>query len=316
MNPVRLRQMLADTFGEKYESSSEDQFRIDCINPDCHDQKGHLEINLRKGIFHCWLCDYSGNIRQLFKAVLGKVPNIDEFVSADELKNFPLATSRVERIIERTTELPNEFKPLWNKDEKLSITGQHALKYALSRMSWEEVERYRVGYCGYGSYKNRLIIPCFEEGKVVYFVGRALYKGMAPPYLNSKSPRADIIFNYDQALKVGKAALVEGVFDAIAIGDEPPVVGIASLGTSITEEQKFKLDQIEDLTIMLDNDAKIKTFNLTKFLTYRPKIVILRDNRDPDQYQRSQLHEMILAAKRPTLEEDILTRASQTFKFN
>ena len=55
MNPDRLHSLLVDIFGAEYEVR-QGQFKINCINPNCDDETGNLEISLEKKIFHCWKC--------------------------------------------------------------------------------------------------------------------------------------------------------------------------------------------------------------------------------------------------------------------
>ena len=311
MNPDKLRLMLIDIFGEEYETHG-GQFRVNCISPDCTDKKGNLEINLQKGIFHCWLCEYSGNIRKLFRDVLGRDVDLDEeYVSAEALRKFQLDFQPDLRQQKTFSGLPEEFCPLWD-DRKLSMVGDKARQYALTRMTWDDIVQYKVGYCGLGKYKWRIIIPFFEGGEVVYFLGRAMYKNkMIPPYLNSDSPKRDLIFNYERALVVGSGAIVEGVFDAIKVGNGPPVVGLAILGTVILDEQIYKLNQIPDLSIMLDEDAALKTHKIAKILlerlSKRPKIVILPHG-DPDNYPRQVLHQMLANAKPQSFLDELQLR--------
>jgi len=304
MNPDKLREILIDHFGEGHEYKN-GQFRVDCISPDCDDHSQNLEINVDQGIFHCWKCGYSGRVRKLFRDMLGKEIDVEEeFISAESLRKFTLDFGdKKEESSKIFPGLPSEFKPLW--EPNLSLTGQQALRYVLTRMTMEDIERYRVGYCGLGEYKGRVIVPVFEKGKVIYFIGRAISKG-PPPYKNSKFPRAEIIFNYEKAIETRRGGLVEGVFDAIRIGDGP-VAGIAALGTSITEEQIYKLNDIPDLTIMLDNDAKLKTFSLRNLLAglQRPPKISILPHGDPDNFQRKELQEMFEKAKAPSFEDSI-----------
>src|SRR4030043_639534 len=217
MNPHKLEEMLCEMFDDYNISGG--QFKINCLKQECSDTTKNLEISLEKGVFHCWKCGFSGNIRDFFKFCLGHVPKIDEYISVEDLKNF-------DRIEEESSEnpkfkgLPNEFVPLWEPDRKLSTIGQKALQYALSRMSLEDIVSYKIGYCGLGKYKWRLVVPFFEKGEVVYFVARQIYDS-PKPYDNPNKGEFggigadDVVFNIDGARKLGCAIVCEGVFDAI-----------------------------------------------------------------------------------------------------
>jgi DNA primase len=309
VNPDKLREVLIEIFGEGHEYKS-GQFRVNCIAPGCDDSTANLEINVEQGIFHCWKCDYSGFVRQLFKDILGKDVDLDEeYISADALRKFQQEGLQWgEPVSAQGKEfggLPKEFVPLWDK-RSLSMAGEKALQYALTRMTLEDIVKYKVGYCGLGDYKWRVIVPIYEGGEIVYFVGRAIFRDMLP-YRNSDSPKRDVIFNFERALKVGRGVLVEGVFDAIKIGEDP-VVGMAALGTSLSEEQIYKLNQIPDLTIMFDQDAKLKTYKIRDKLVglqRKPKVFILPHG-DPDDFSRFSLQHMLTEAKAPDLEDFIL----------
>jgi DNA primase len=308
MNTEKLRSIIEDIFGDGHEYK-QGQFKVNCIAPNCSDKSANLEINIDQGVFHCWKCGYKGKILKLFKDILGKEFYIDveeEYVSAEELKKVvregPFFAQQ-KQIQKTFSGLPQEFTPLWGDPQELTLAGRKALEYALTRMSWDDISRYRVGYCGLGEYKWRLIVPIFEGKEVVYFVGRAIFRNM-PPYKNSNFPKKHLLFNYEKAIEVGKAVLVEGAFDAIRVGDGP-VVGVASLGTQLTDEQVYKLNLIPDLTIMLDQDAKNKTYELQGKLfgrRHKTKLLVLPHG-DPDNFSREELQSMLSRAKVPDLEE-------------
>ena len=97
----------------------------------------------------------------------------------------------------------------------------------------------------YDRFRNRLMIPIHNEsGTVIGFGGRSL-DGSDPKYLNSpESPlfnKSQTLFNLhrtkDQMRKIGRAILVEGYFDCIAL-DNAGIHGvIASMGTSLASGQ-------------------------------------------------------------------------------
>lgn len=103
----------------------------------------------------------------------------------------------------------------------------------------------RQGSGHYDRFRNRLIIPIHgETGTVIGFGGRTL-DGSDPKYLNSpESPlfnKSQILFNLhrsrDAMRRLGRAILVEGYFDCIAL-DHVGIPGvIASMGTSLAGGQ-------------------------------------------------------------------------------
>jgi hypothetical protein len=149
----------------------------------------------------------------------------DEYISASDLTEEPEEEKEF-------TGLPTEFVPLWKDLDKLSEVGKRALSYALTRMSKEDIEVYRIGYCGLGKYQGRIVIPVYSADKVVYFTTRAFLPGVLPKHKHPGREECGIgkekvVFNLDRALKTGQVVITEGAFDSIRVGKD----GIAILGT-------------------------------------------------------------------------------------
>lgn len=310
MHEDRRRQVLASIFGEEYEVRS-GQFRINCFNPTCGDTTGNLEVNLEKGIFHCWRCGYSGNIRQLLKDYIGKAVDIDEYVTAEELSKFQLGFDEEEIKKEKGhTKLPHEFVPLWG-DRELSFVGHRALNYVLGRMSKEDIEKHRIGYCGLGYYKWRIIVPAIEDGEIKYFAAR-LFLGQGERYRNPKKEDCgvganEVVFNIDSAREQNQAVICEGVFDAIKVGAD----GVALFGKHISDHQVFKLLGIENIYIMLDQDALLDSLDIAnRFLGKGKKNVYLVSppHGDPSDWPRAEIRKWITAAKIFTFEDELRIR--------
>ncbi len=97
----------------------------------------------------------------------------------------------------------------------------------------------------YDRFRNRLMIPIHSEaGSLIGFGGRSL-DGSDPKYLNSPESvvfnKSTLLYNLHRAKdairRSGRAILVEGYFDAIAL-DHATVPGVvASMGTSLTPGQ-------------------------------------------------------------------------------
>lgn len=303
-NPEKLHQMLIDIFGEEYEVKY-GEFRINCINPECDDDTGHLDINLKKGVYHCWKCGYSGKVLKLLKDYLGWVPEFEEYISVEELKN-PLQEAEAKVIPKMASEiLPKEFNTF---NGNLTFVGQKAYKYILGRMTAEDVSKYSVGYCGLGKYKWRIIIPVTENGKVIYFVART-FMNEKPVYKNPTKEEygigsEEIVFNIDGARKQGQAVVCEGVFDAIRVGGD----GVALLGTNLSEIQEIKLiNKISRIYIMLDADAKDKAVNISrKLLRYGKDVrLVIIPNGDPADWPKDSLRKFIEEAKPFSFSEEL-----------
>ncbi len=308
-NPDKLYSVLLDIFGDQYEVR-DDQFRIDCINPNCDDDSGNLEISLNKGIFHCWKCEYSGRLFKLLRDYLGKTPDLEEYVSPEDLRRFDISfeAQEEEEIESKEFTLPKEYVPFDGRP--LGFVGQKAYRYALKRMSQEDIQKHRVGYCGMGSYKWRIIIPVLKDGKPIYFVGRSFMGNKDLPYKNPDEEecgigKAEIVFNAEGAIKAGQAIICEGVIDAIKVGDD----GVAIFGTHISEAQIRRLQTVRRFYVFLDDDALDKAVTMAQTLRdSKPRKlvhIIIQERGDPDNFTRQEIRDMINEAIPFSLEEEI-----------
>ena len=160
-------------------------------------------------------------------------------------------------------DLPAEFVSLCNKN--IPLQSRNALVYLRSRgISKEDIIRWKMGYCSQGDYKSRIVIPSFDaEGYANYFIARNFTKyGMR--YLNPDVGR-DIVFNELNIDWYDDIVLVEGVFDAIRIGQN----AIPVLGSTLREDshlfQKLVMNDCKVYTAF-DSDAKNKELRVIKAL--------------------------------------------------
>lgn len=297
----RRRKVLGDIFGEEYEVRS-GQFRINCFNPRCGDTTGNLEVNLHKGIFHCWKCNYSGHIRQLLKDYVGKAVEIDEYVTAEELTRMQTGFDEEEVKEEKGhINLPKEFVPLWG-DRELSFVGHRALNYVLGRMNREDIEKHRIGYCGLGYYKWRIIVPAIEDGEILYFAAR-LFLGQGERYRNPQKEDCgvgseEVVFNIDSIKKLEQVVVNEGVFDAIKVGDD----GGALFGKHISDKQVDKLIDTKRIYVMLDEDALSDSLRIAYAFIKKGKqdenvFLVSPPHGDPSDYPRPEIRTWISQAR-------------------
>lgn len=97
-------------------------------------------------------------------------------------------------------------------------------------------------------YRDRLLMPFYNNGKIVGWTGRKLKPG-TPKYLSSS--QTGYIFNIDSQLDHWKFAIVvEGQFDAIAIK------GVAAMQNILNDSQVFRLKQLNrEIIVVPDRDS-------------------------------------------------------------
>lgn len=116
----------------------------------------------------------------------------------------------------------------------------------------------------YDRFRGRLMIPIRDaRGRVIAFGGRILGAG-EPKYLNSPdTPLFDkgrTLYNIDKALPAarasGRAIVVEGYMDVIALAQAGIAECVAPLGTALTEHQLERLWKMVDVPMLcFDGDA-------------------------------------------------------------
>ncbi|MDA9470379.1 DNA primase [Enterococcus sp. 5H] len=154
---------------------------------------------------------------------------------------------------------------------------------------------------------QRVMFPINDDrGKVIAFSGRLLktddFSGKdMPKYLNSPETllfnKRDTLFNFDKARKEirkeNTVFLFEGFMDVIAAWQAGISSGVASMGTSLTNEQIRKLERVaKELVVCYDGDsAGVEATNraislLSEHSRFQLSIVSIPEKLDPDEYLR------------------------------
>ncbi len=241
--------------------SSNEELLFTC--PKCDHHKKKLSVNIEKNVFKCWICDYRGS--DLSPLVVGSKLKAEwraltNTVDLSRFEDIFSETTNVEQ--KQFLELPEHFVSLSEKN--LSSTGLKAKKYLLDReISEQEILLYKVGFCFHGKYKNRVVIPSFDDkGDLNYFIARSFdsnkFKYMNPP------ASKDVVFNelyIDWDIPV---VLVEGFFDSLKYENSIPI-----LGSTLSRKSKLFTKIVQNckkVYICLDKDARIKEFKIIKNL--------------------------------------------------
>jgi DNA primase len=156
----------------------------------------------------------------------------------------------------------------------------------------------------YDRFRGRLMIPIRDaRGRTIAFGGRILDSG-EPKYLNSPdTPLFDkgrTLFNLDRAgpvaRKSGRAIVVEGYLDVIALDQAGIGEAMAPLGTALTEAQMARLWSLVDAPILcFDGDAAGRKAGLRAAHRALPilrpgktlRFAMLPPGKDPDDIVRA-----------------------------
>ena len=147
-------------------------------------------------------------------------------------------------------------------------------------------------------FRDRLMFPIIDvRGNVIAFGGRVIKKDSeAAKYLNSPET---LIFNKRKNLfglnlakktKQGFLILVEGNVDVVTLHQYGFDNAIASLGTSLTEEQAALITRYSDQIVLIyDGDkagqnATQRAIPILEKAGIQVKVLTLRDAKDPDEF--------------------------------
>ena len=228
--------------------------------PFCSHYKQKLQVNLVNQKWHCWVCDSKGRtLKQLFYK-LNATPN--QFIELTDIVGESYYYTEKSDTVE-VISLPKEYIPLW-KNEGNRIIRKHALLYLKKRnITNKDIIKYEIGYCEDGLYRNRIIIPSYDNmNKLNYFIARNFYKG-GMKYKNPPVSKNVIMFenhiNWNLPI-----VICEGAFDAITI--KRNVIPI--LGKTLPETllEKMVYGGTNKVIIILDTDARKDALKMTEKL--------------------------------------------------
>ncbi|QWU14978.1 DNA primase [Paenibacillus sophorae] len=147
-------------------------------------------------------------------------------------------------------------------------------------------------------FRGRIIFPIANRaGKVVAFAGRILGEGQ-PKYLNSPESKlfnkSRILYNLHQSKasirKTRQIVLFEGYGDVISAWESGVQNGVATMGTSLTENHASMMKALADeAVIAYDGDragqaAAMKALPMLEATGLRVKVAVLPGGLDPDEF--------------------------------
>ena len=231
-----------------YENTS--QVSWNCPVCDEGGNKGNLEVNIEKSVFHCWSCgDYEGT-----HGSLGKL--FDKFGNKKQKKLYEVL--KPETIIKRerkkkTLKLPDRFTQFKDSSKVYPIRRQ-AMNYLNSRgITDDMIERYGIGFCDNGDHAGRIVIPSYnKKGELNYYIARSWDPMSRAKYKNPEAEKDKIIF-WENLIDWNKDIfLVEGAFDGLFLDNAIPMLGKHM--SELLFETIYKKAK-GNITICLDEDA-------------------------------------------------------------
>jgi DNA primase len=284
--------------GTRHATGKGIQYSFDCCF--CDDTKERLFFNMDRQAFYCHNCEVKGSA-VAFLMIYNHVDYREALKIYRDLEGYekPLPEDLEQEIYTRLfvtphTEieqkkyvypLPQEFTLM---EHATGSAGRKAVEYLRKRgVTGSMCERYYIGYCAEGRYANRIIMPDFEDGELIYWQARTwlptpksilmkkMFRKVMNPSLTEEQvangvisvDKSQVISNIDFVRQQGVGVVCEGKFDAYAIGD----FGACTHGKHMSDDQFIKLvsnkDKIQCVYVMYDADAVKNTLSTAKRLS-------------------------------------------------
>jgi len=221
--------------------------------PGCGDTH-HFYFNVRKGLGYCFKCGFAANIFQLKKRFKREVIEDREPVK-ESAPTFKISLPSMVRNADLINYMQSRFVPL------------------------KRIRDYQIGLCTRGLYRDRVIIPVCECGRIAGFVARSV-NGAKRKYLYPKGFKVkQFLFNYENVAPEREIILVEGVFDVL----RHPYQTLALFGKTISKVQIKKVLQKKPsrVYVCLDPDATKEALKVAEAFFMRVPTYLVRLEKDP-----------------------------------
>lgn len=264
-----------------------------------------LVVNINKGVWHCWVCQEYRYNEKGKRVPLKGAGNVVGLVSLLENVDYKTAKGIVG---EGYTSYIGYVDPVYEYEEipypPYSQQITYLLPYLQERgISLSDVYYFGLFYCTNGKYRNRLMFPVYEDNKLVFFQGRAMWnsdltdsiKSLNSPKHEGTAGTEDVLFNLEMASHYPRVVITEGPIDTIHVGYN----AVASWGKHITDTQVQKLYQygVRAVDLMWDGPTpKEPEGAVPEMMHVLPKLsgifdtrIIFLPNGDPGDYNREDL---------------------------
>ena len=217
-------EIISEFLGEPkkiYENRS--QVSWNCPICDDDNNKGNLEVNIEKSVFHCWSCGDSEGTH----GSLGKL--FDKFGNKKLKKLYNILKPETIQVREKKinkVKLPEGYKK-FSEVNKIYPVRKQAINYLYNRgISDDVIEKYQIGFCDVGDHNGRIIIPSYnKKGELNYYISRSWDPNSRYKYKNPQAEKDKIVFWENMVDWDKDIYLVEGAFDGIFLPNSIPMLG-------------------------------------------------------------------------------------------
>lgn len=218
---------------------SDDGKELSCSCPFHNDRRPSFRLNVLSGLWFCHSCHEAGNIKKLYKDILG------ENLIIDDVAEYRMMLHKLEENIE----------PSYPSFESACVEGsiyqcdEHLEKWSLRGiLDMNVISKFGLGF---DAYENALTMPT-EYGFVRRYLGQRDNKYLFPKGMLKSS----MLYGYD-FITNPVVAICEGQIDALACW-QAGINALAIFGSSISNNQVEMMKQLDAqfLVLFLDDDEQ------------------------------------------------------------
>ena len=278
-----IQNFMTSEFSPKLTSSGEYVIHSPFVN----DKKGKLYVNKETGQWIDFKASgdrstdlFSGSFLVFVREYFGFSTNGEAIRYLIDNYNFELEPKSDEEIKQENDNkkvlkdfILKDGLKLFKDGQNLGMFGRKAYNYALSR-KLDESYYPTLGYVfnPKSKFDKRVVVPFFEDGKMVYFLTRAVDPNNPIRYMNpDKLDSKEYVFNIDKINE--EVILCEGTFDAMSITKDQPASCLLSADIGTKQLSKIYEKKPKTIIYVPDQDEvglKKMQRNINKIITYCP----------------------------------------------
>lgn len=258
----------------------------DC--PDCGAQN-KFGIHLGQNRSNCFKCAYHEKPLDILIKIEKFTTYIQAYKYLGTFTDAEYLEIKLDFLESKSVELPESFRLI---SLGTSFVSKLAQKYMQNRgFKLLELSMRGVGYCTKGEYHTRIIIPYYQQGKLIYFNARQ-FMDVGPKFKNPKVEdfgigKSMLIYNVDALAMFNRIYLVESATNSLTLGERAIAIG----GKILSNYQKDLIlrSGIKEVIIILDDDAYLYALQIGLDLVnyVRVKVILMPPKIDVNDLGRS-----------------------------
>lgn len=225
-----------------------------------YDKTPSLSINFVTGQWHCFSCNRGGNIEGLYREVTGNSLYKELGINTDSFSSYARSNAYNYSFEE---DYSLKVQPIeWDKSKTFSaLRLRESRDYLKKRGISDSIARnanimYSESvYVNGRAFNKRILIPIYEDKKLISLEGRRIVNNDEPKVLYPKGSSVNTLYDIDNLDKTQPLYIVEGLMDLFVLRNSEEFKNSSCIfGASLTKRQIHLLSQFEKVIIIPDSD--------------------------------------------------------------